>query len=65
MLGAQKHVDVVRWRDGRMSPGVDHAAAESAPTSLAVDLAVKTGVTLLGFVRGGAFNIYAHRERIV
>jgi FdhD protein len=45
--------------------GVPVVGAVSAPASLAVDLVVKTGVTLLGFVRGGAFNIYAHSERIV
>jgi FdhD protein len=39
-------------------------AGVSAPTSLAVDLADRLGVTLAAFVRGGAFNVYAHPERI-
>jgi len=44
--------------------GVRIVAAVSAPTSLAVDLAEETGLTLVGFLRGERFNVYTHPERI-
>ena len=43
---------------------VPMVAAVSAPTSLAIDLARQAGVTLLGFVRGAGFNIYAIPARV-
>ncbi|MFI9028293.1 formate dehydrogenase accessory sulfurtransferase FdhD [Streptomyces sp. NPDC053560] len=44
--------------------GIPVLAAVSAPSSLAVDLAAETGLTLVGFLRGKSMNIYAGEQRI-
>ncbi|MEU0967073.1 formate dehydrogenase accessory sulfurtransferase FdhD [Streptomyces sp. NPDC005917] len=44
--------------------GIPLLAAVSAPSSLAVDLAVETGLTLVGFLRGSNMNVYAGEDRI-
>jgi len=40
-------------------------ASRSAPTDLAVEIAEISGITLVGFVRGGRLNIYSNPERII
>ncbi|MCL2542937.1 MAG: formate dehydrogenase accessory sulfurtransferase FdhD [Nocardioidaceae bacterium] len=45
--------------------GIPVLVAVSAPSSLAVDLAEESGLTLAGFVRGESMNIYTHPERVL
>ena len=40
-------------------------AGVGAPTSLAVDLAKRFDMTLLGFVKESGFNIYSNKDRII
>lgn len=44
--------------------GIPIVISRSAPTSLAVELADKYGITLIGFARGDKLNIYTHPFRI-
>jgi FdhD protein len=65
--------DVVLVVSGRVSfeivqkaavAGIPIVAAVSAPSDLAIDAAERLGVTLVGFLRGDGFNVYAHDGRI-
>ena len=45
--------------------GVGLLAAVSRPTGLAIDLAERSGMTLVGLLRGETANVYSHPSRIL
>jgi len=44
--------------------GIPIVCAVSAPSDLAIETAERLGATLVGFLRGDGFNVYAHDARI-
>jgi FdhD protein len=44
--------------------GIPMLAAVSAPSTLAMDLAAESGLTLVGFLRGATLNVYAGANRV-
>jgi FdhD protein len=71
--GALPLADQVLLVSGRLSfelvqkaavAGIPVLCAVSAPSSLAVSAAARFGQTVVGFLRGERFNVYAHAERV-
>jgi len=44
--------------------GIPILASRTAPTNLAVEIAEKSDLTLIGFVRGDRMNVYTHPQRV-
>jgi FdhD protein len=70
MLPLHSHLLAVSGRGGyeiiqkAVAAGIPVVAAVGAPSSLAVQTAQRFGLTLVGFLREGRFNIYSSPERI-
>src|SRR4030065_2522199 len=45
--------------------GIPIIASRAAPTDLAIEIAEKSGITLIGFVRGERLNVYTNPQRII
>jgi len=45
--------------------GISIVVAVGAPSSLAIEMAHKTGITLIGFLKEQSMNIYTHSQRIM
>jgi len=57
-ISSEMALKTAKWK-------VSVIVSRTAPTSLAIELAQKAGLTVIGFLRGDRFNIYSHPERII
>ncbi len=57
-LSSEMATKCARW-------GIPIVVSRAAPTALAIDIANKRGITMVGFLRGKRLNIYTHPERII
>jgi FdhD protein len=70
LLPLHRHVVLVSGRSSYeilqkcLVAGVPVVCAVSAPSSLAVELAERFGLTLVGFLRGDRFNVYSGAGRV-
>jgi FdhD protein len=69
-LPLSDHILMVSGRGGfelaqkAIAAGIAVMASVSAPSSLAVKLSRELGLTLIGFLRGSRFVVYAHGDRV-
>jgi FdhD protein len=70
LLPFERHILLVSGRTSfeimqkALAAGVALVAAISAPSSLAVEFARESGITLVGFLRAGTMNVYTGEDRI-
>ncbi|NOY39269.1 MAG: formate dehydrogenase accessory sulfurtransferase FdhD [Nitrospirae bacterium] len=57
-LSSEMASKCARWK-------IPVVVSRAAPTSLAIDIAERSGITMIGFMRSSRFNIYTHPYRII
>ncbi|VAX30553.1 Sulfur carrier protein FdhD [hydrothermal vent metagenome] len=57
-LSSEMATKCARWK-------IPIVVSRAAPTSLAIDIAERSGTTMIGFMRASRFNIYTHPDRII
>ncbi len=65
LTGTGQSPGVVELTQKAVMAGVPVLAAVSAPSSLAVDLASQSGLTLVAFLRGESMNVYTRPDGLV
>ncbi len=45
--------------------GISLIASRTSPTDMAVKLCTDAGITLIGYLRGGRFQVYSHHQRLL
>jgi FdhD protein len=50
------------WKAARLRTPL--LASRTSPTSLAIGLAERLGITVVGYLRDGSFNVYSHPHRV-
>jgi len=45
--------------------GISLIASRTSPTDMAVKLCNDAGITLIGYLRGGRFQVYCHQQRLI
>jgi FdhD protein len=56
-ISSEMVLKAARWK-------IPIIVSRTAPTSLAIEIGEKVGLTIIGFLRGNRFNVYCHGKRI-
>ncbi len=57
-ISSEMVLKVAKWK-------IPIIVSRAAPTSLAIEIGEKCGLTIIGFLRGNRFNVYSHSQRLI